>query len=68
MTEPTTATGRTTDLTDSVRTDALKDAGQKLLGLLVQRAAQAATERGGGLTDRLNVVSENGGQGLKAAQ
>jgi hypothetical protein len=67
MTEPTTGTRRATNLTDAVPTDALKDAGQQLLGLLVQRAAQAATERVGGLTDRLNVVSENGGQGLKAA-
>ncbi len=30
---------------DLAPTDALKDAGQQLLGLLVQRAAQAATER-----------------------
>jgi hypothetical protein len=67
MTEPSTATSTATNHTDAVPADALKDAGQKLLGLLVQRAAQAATERVGGLTDRLNVVSENGGQGLKAA-
>ena len=54
-------------LADALPTDALKDAGQRLLGLLVQRAAQAATERVGGLTDRLNDVTQNGGQGLTAA-
>jgi uncharacterized membrane protein len=52
---------------DSGPTDALKDAGQQLLGLLVQRAAQAATERVSGLADRLTSVSENGGEGLGAA-
>ena len=45
----------TTSKTDSNSgpTDALRDAGQQLLGLLVQRAAQAATDRVTGLTDRL---------------
>jgi uncharacterized membrane protein len=52
---------------DATPTDALKDAGQQLLGLLVQRAAQAATERVTGLADRLTSVSENGGEGLGAA-
>jgi hypothetical protein len=42
-------------------TGALKDAGQQLLGLLVQRAAEAATQRVSGLTDRLTDVSESGG-------
>ena len=42
-------------------TDALRDAGQQLLGLLVQRAADAATERVSGLADRLTHVSDNGG-------
>ncbi len=42
-------------------TDALKDAGQQLLGLLVQQAAEAATQRVSGLTDRLTDVSESGG-------
>jgi hypothetical protein len=54
-------------LADALPADALKDAGQRLLGLLVQRAADAATERVTSLTDRLNDVSENGGQGLRAA-
>ncbi len=54
-------------LTDVVPTDALKDAGQKLLGLMVQRAAEAATDRVAGLTDRLNGVAENGGTGLRDA-
>jgi uncharacterized membrane protein len=52
---------------ESAATDALKDAGQQLLGLLVQRAAQAATERVSGLADRLTSVGENGGEGLVAA-
>jgi hypothetical protein len=47
---------------DLAPTDALKDAGQQLLGLLVQRAAQAATERVSGLADRLTSVGENGGR------
>src|SRR5687767_2993705 len=42
-------------------TDALKDAGQQLLGLLVQQAAEAATQRVSGLADRLTGVSESGG-------
>ena len=42
-------------------TDALRVAGQQLLGLLVQRAADAATQRVSGLTDRLTDVSDNGG-------
>lgn len=41
-------------------TDALKDAGTRLLGLLVQRATDAAIERVEGLTDRLTDVAENG--------
>ena len=57
----------TRKLADALPADALKDAGQRLLGLLVQRAADAATERVTSLTDRLNDVSENGGQGLRAA-
>ncbi len=54
-------------LTDVVPTDALKDAGSKLLGLVVQRAAEAATDRVTSLTDRLNGVTENGGTGLRDA-
>ncbi|MEN3271037.1 MAG: hypothetical protein V7646_7931, partial [Pseudonocardia sp.] len=52
-------------LADALPTDALKDAGQKLLGLLVQRAAEAATDRVSGLSERLTGVAENGGQGLR---
>jgi len=40
-------------LTDALPTDALKEAGQRLLGLLVQRAAEAATDRVSGLSERL---------------
>jgi hypothetical protein len=48
-------------VTAAVPTDALKDAGQQLLDLLVQRATEAAVQRVGGLTDRLTDVSESGG-------
>ncbi|WP_433275063.1 SRPBCC family protein [Pseudonocardia xinjiangensis] len=54
-------------LSDALPTDALKDAGQRLLGLLVQRAAEAATDRVSGLSERLTGVAENGGQGLRTA-
>jgi hypothetical protein len=50
-----------------VPTDALRDAGQRLLGLLVQRAAEAATDRVSALSDRLTGVAENGGEGLREA-
>jgi len=53
-------------LSDAVPSDALKDAGQKLLSMLVQRAAEAATDRVAGLTDRLTDVGETG-SGLKSA-
>jgi hypothetical protein len=56
-----------TSLADALPTDALKDAGQRLLGLLVQRAAEAATDRVSGLSERLGGVAENGGQGLRTA-
>ncbi|MDT7773447.1 MAG: hypothetical protein QOC67_2371 [Pseudonocardiales bacterium] len=66
-----TATGKTAEtaetLNDASPGDALRDAGQKLLGLLVQRAAQAATDRVGGLADRLGDVAKDGGPGLSAA-
>jgi hypothetical protein len=42
-------------------TDALRDAGQQLLSLLVQRATEAATQRVSGLADRLTGVTESGG-------
>lgn len=53
-------------LADASPSDALKEAGQKLLGLLVQRAAQAATDRVDGLADRLADVAKDGGPGLTA--
>jgi hypothetical protein len=52
---------------DAAPTDALRDAGTRLLGLLVQRAAEAATERVTDLSDRLTGVAEDGGRGLKEA-
>ncbi|MCU1666870.1 MAG: cyclase/dehydrase [Pseudonocardia sp.] len=54
-------------LADALPTGALKDAGQRLLGLLVQRAAEAATDRVSDLSQRLTGVAENGGQGLRTA-
>jgi hypothetical protein len=42
-------------------TDALKEAGSQLLGLLVQRATEAAAERVTGLADRLTDVTDSGG-------
>ncbi|MGI5132031.1 SRPBCC family protein [Pseudonocardia sp. CA-107938] len=57
----------TPKLTDALPTGALKDAGQQLLGLVVQRAAEAASDRITALTDRLDGVTENGGTGLGAA-
>jgi hypothetical protein len=47
-------------------TDALKEAGQQLLGLLVQRATEAAAQRVTGLADRLTDVTESGGD-IRAA-
>jgi polyketide cyclase/dehydrase/lipid transport protein len=53
-----------TGITDALPKDALKDAGQRLLGLVVQSAAQSASSRINGLSDRLTSVAENPGQGL----
>jgi hypothetical protein len=53
-----------TAIADAVPKDALKDAGQRLLGLVVQRAAESAAERINGLSERLTSVAENPGQGL----
>jgi len=46
---------------DALPTDALKEAGQQLLGLLVQRATEAAAQRVSGLADRLTDVTASGG-------
>jgi uncharacterized membrane protein len=51
-------------LKEALPTDALKDAGQRLLGLVVQSAAETAAQRIGNLSDRLTDVAENPGQGL----
>ncbi len=48
-------------LTSTLTTEALKEAGQHLLGLLVQRATEAASQRVAGFTDRLTDVTESGG-------
>lgn len=53
--------------TGDVLADALKDAGERLLNLVVERAAQMATEQVEGLSDRLTEYAENGGSGLMAA-
>jgi uncharacterized membrane protein len=55
-----------TAVTDASPADALKDAGQRLLGLVVQSAAETAAQRIGNLSDRLTDVAENPGQGLGA--
>ncbi|GAA0948689.1 SRPBCC family protein [Pseudonocardia zijingensis] len=52
---------------DALPIDGLRDAGQRLLTLLVQRAAESAAERVTDLSDRLTGVAESGGQGLKEA-
>ncbi|MFR9806766.1 SRPBCC family protein [Pseudonocardia sp. RS010] len=57
----------TPKLAEALPADQLKDAGQRLLSLLVQRAAEAATDRVTNLTDRLDTVTENGGAGLREA-
>ncbi|HYH29971.1 MAG TPA: SRPBCC family protein, partial [Pseudonocardia sp.] len=67
MAEGTSSTEKLKDLKDSVPTDALREAGQRLLTLLVQRAAEAATDRVTDLSDRLTGVAENGGRGLREA-
>ena len=48
-------------LTSTLTTEALKEAGQHLLGLLVQRATEAASQRVAGFTDRLTDVTASGG-------
>jgi hypothetical protein len=48
-------------LAEALPTDALKDAAQQLLGLLVQRATDAAAQRVSGLADRLTDVTASGG-------
>jgi uncharacterized membrane protein len=53
---------------DALPTDALKDAGQRLLGLLVQRATDAAIERVDNLSNRLTDVAENGAPLLPTRQ
>lgn len=47
--------------------DALKGAAERLLGILMRRAVGLATERVGGLADRLTEVAEHDGAGLGAA-
>src|SRR5919112_184402 len=48
-------------LTDALPMDALKDAGQHLLGLLIERVTEAATQQVSGLADRLTDVTASGG-------
>jgi hypothetical protein len=47
--------------------EALRDAGQKLLSLLVSRASEVAMDRVDGLADKLSGMGEGGGAGLGAA-
>jgi len=67
MADSTSTTDKLEDVKNALPTDALRDAGQRLLTLLVQRAAEAATERVSDLSDRLTGVAESGGQGLREA-
>ena len=60
------AEGRRSNGAGAPPADALKDAGQRLLDLLVQRSAEAATQRVNGLTVRLSDVTDSGGD-LRAA-
>ncbi|ULN46848.1 cyclase [Mycolicibacterium goodii] len=46
-------------------TDTLRDAGQQLLGVMLQRAASSATDRVADFSDRLTNVAENG-EGLRS--
>jgi hypothetical protein len=48
-------------------TDVLKEAGQQLVSLLAQRAAQAASDRVTDLTGRLTGIADNGGTGVLSA-
>ena len=60
------AEGRRNNSGESPSADALRDAGERLLGLLVQRSAEAATQRVNGWTVRLSDVTERGGD-IRAA-
>ncbi|MGE3663594.1 MAG: SRPBCC family protein [Pseudonocardia sp.] len=62
MTDTTKVTNAASGTSSALPTDALKDAGQRLLGLLVQRAADSALERVENMSSRLTGVAENGGQ------
>ena len=53
-----------TGITDALPKDALKDAGQRLLSLVVQSATESATARINGLSERLTSVAQDPGQGL----
>jgi Polyketide cyclase / dehydrase and lipid transport len=50
-----------TGLADAVPTEALKEAGQQLISLFVQRATDVASQRVSGLADRLTDVTASGG-------
>lgn len=59
--------GATEKAKETLPVDGLRDAGQRLLTLLVQRAAESAADRVTGLSDRLTGVAESGGLGLREA-
>ena len=67
MAESSENTDQASGVGDGLPTDALKEASQRLLSLLVQRAAGSATDRITGLSGRLTEVAENGGTGLTSA-
>jgi hypothetical protein len=67
MAESSEDTDQASGVGDGLPTDALKEASQRLVSLLAQRAAQSATDRVTGLSGRLTEVAENGGTGLTSA-
>jgi len=67
MAESSEVTDQASGVRDGRPTDALKEASQRLVSLLAQRAAQSATDRITGLSGRLTEVAENGGTGLTSA-
>jgi hypothetical protein len=62
MADTTKVTNAASGASSALPADALKDAGQRLLALLVQRAADSALERVENMSSRLTGVAENGGQ------
>ena len=67
MSDTTTSEQSSDAASPDAVTDALKDAGERLFTIVMERAAQAATHQIESLTSRLTEYAEQGGPGLKAA-